>query len=156
MTTLRRKARSMKLVSATVSALALAALYPFVASADADPATGVWQVYNDDHAANGRVRTFVSDGKLVGVVTELRPGVPADTTCTKCSGEQKDRPIVGLTVLWGLKKDGDSWSGGTILDPETGSTYKCTVKFVPPSSLELRGYVGFSLFGRTQTWRRAP
>jgi uncharacterized protein (DUF2147 family) len=129
-------------------------------SADAapsdEPATGLWQVYSDkDGSPDGRVRTFVQDGQLVGVVADLRPDAPPDSRCTKCSGAQKDKPIKGLTIMWGFHKDGDAWTGGTILEPQTGSTYRCNAKFVAPESLEVRGHIGISLFGRTQTWKRA-
>ena len=118
--------------------------------------TGVWQVYSDkDGSADGRVRTFIQDGKLTGVVDELRPDAPGDSKCTKCSGAQKDQPIKGLVIMWGFAKEGDSWTGGRILEPHSGSIYRCTVKFVAPNVLEVRGYVGLSLFGRTQTWKRA-
>ena len=124
--------------------------------AEPDPAVGVWHVYSDrkDGSSNGRVRTYVQGGKLVGVVDALPPDVPADTKCTKCSGAQKDKPVLGLVIMWGFEKDGDSWVGGTILEPQTGSTYTCKVHFAAPDSLEVRGYIGVPLFGRSQTWKR--
>jgi uncharacterized protein (DUF2147 family) len=125
--------------------------------AQPDPAIGLWQVYSDkDGAPNGQVRTYLQNGKLAGVVEQLRPGSPPDKRCTKCSGEQRDKPIKGLVIMWGLDKDNDKWTGGTILDPENGATYRCNVRFVAPDSLEVRGYIGFALFGRTQTWKRLP
>lgn len=126
------------------------------ARAEPDPAVGVWHVYSDrkDGSTNGRVRTYVQDGKLVGVVDALPPDLPANTKCTKCSGAQKDKPVLGLVIMWGFEKHGDSWTGGTILEPQTGSTYQCTVHFAAPDSLELRGYIGVPLFGRSQTWKR--
>ena len=124
--------------------------------AQSDPAVGVWQVYSDknDGSSNGLVRTYVQDGKLVGVVDALPPDAPPNPTCTKCSGTQKDKPVLGLVIMWGFEKEGDSWTGGTILEPQTGTTYKCKVHFAPPDSLKVRGYVGVPLFGRSQTWKR--
>ena len=140
---------------ALVMTTAIGALFSSVEAAP-DAATGVWQVYSDkDGAQDGRIRVSLRDGKLVGVVDALRPDVPADSRCTRCSGAQKDQPILGLVVMWGLERDGDSWTGGTILDPQTGSTYSCHAKYVAPDSLEVRGYGGMSVFGRTQTWKRA-
>jgi uncharacterized protein (DUF2147 family) len=57
-------------------------------------------------------------------------------------------------VIWGLQKDGDAWTGGTILEPQTGSTYGSRVKAASSDTLEVRGYLGISLLGRTQTWRK--
>jgi uncharacterized protein (DUF2147 family) len=142
----------------TLTALTATALLSSpVQSAPPELATGLWQVYSDkDGSPDGRVRTFVQDGKLFGVIAELRPGAPGDARCMRCSGAQKDKPIKGLVIISGLEKHGDKWSGGTILEPQSGSTYRCSVKFVQPSSLQVRGYIGISLFGRTQTWKRIP
>lgn len=98
------------------------------------------------------------DGRLEGTVERVipAPGEDPDPKCTKCDGERKDRPIVGMTILWGLTRDGKRWGGGHILDPDEGSTYRCRVEPVDGGQrLEVRGYVGISLLGRTQTWIRA-
>ena len=60
-----------------------------------------------------------------------------------------------MDILTGLKKDGDEWSGGKILDPKNGKTYKCYIKLEDNNTLKLRGYIGISLFGRTAIWKRA-
>jgi uncharacterized protein (DUF2147 family) len=148
----------MNLKGIASAAVTLVAVASRDAHADAAPTpeVGVWQTYDDKTGeANGAIRMYVQDGKLNGVVERLRAGTRADLKCTKCSGAQKDKPVLGLVIVWGLQKDGDSWSGGTILDPDTGDTYRCTVKFVAPDKLELRGYIGIPLFGRTQVWRRS-
>ena len=60
-----------------------------------------------------------------------------------------------MTILWDLKKDGDEWNGGHIMDPKNGKTYKCKVKLADGGKkLDVRGFIGFSLLGRTQTWER--
>ena len=67
---------------------------------------------------------------------------------------KRNRKIVGLQILSGLKYKGDSkWEGGRIYDPEKGKTYKCKAK-LEGDNLKLRGYIGFSLIGRTTTWTR--
>ncbi|MBL4604664.1 MAG: DUF2147 domain-containing protein, partial [Flavobacteriaceae bacterium] len=66
-----------------------------------------------------------------------------------------DQPILGMDILTGLKEDGDEWSGGKILDPKNGKSYKCYIKLLDNNTLKLRGYVGFSMFGRTAIWKRA-
>jgi len=71
--------------------------------------------------------------------------------CGKCDGANKDKPVVGMNILWGLKKDGDAWEGGKILDPKTGKVYSAKLKLAG-DKLEVRGFLGMALLGRTQTW----
>jgi uncharacterized protein (DUF2147 family) len=119
------------------------------------PEVGLWQTFDDKTGKpNGAVRIFMQDGRLNGMIERLPAGTPGDAKCIKCSGAQKDKPILGLLMMWGLHKDGDAWSGGSVLDPDTGDTYRCTIRYFAPDKLELRGYIGIPLFGRTQTWRR--
>jgi len=67
----------------------------------------------------------------------------------------RDRVLRGQVIMQGLKHSGTNhWSGGTIYDPDKGSTYKCYLDLQPDGTLKLRGYIGFSLLGRTQTWTR--
>ena len=77
-----------------------------------------------------------------------------DALCKDCSGEDKGKPIQGLVIIKGLEKDGDEYTDGKILDPSTGKLYKCYIALEEPNKLKVRGYVGFSLLGRTQYWHR--
>src|SRR5215471_11024198 len=78
-----------------------------------------------------------------------------DPRCTRCDGELKGRPLIGLHILWDLSKDGDEWSGGKILDPDNGKVYKCYIALEHDGKkLKVRGFIGFSLLGRTQHWFR--
>jgi uncharacterized protein (DUF2147 family) len=136
-------------------------LEPRVARAD-DPApapvpvTGRWETIDDNtHQPAGIVQTWVEKGKLYGRIEKiLKKDAPPDAKCDKCSGYFKDKPIVGLVFMWGLSQDGDEWNGGQILDPENGSTYRCKVQMNGTDKLDVRGFIGISLFGRTQTWNR--
>ncbi len=104
------------------------------------------------------VQIWEEDGKLKGKVESVvvNPGEDPAPKCTKCDGELKDKPIVGMVILWGLAQDGKRWTGGRILDPDEGSVYRCRVEPVAGGErLEVRGYLGISLLGRTQTWIRA-
>ena len=75
--------------------------------------------------------------------------------CDKCSDERKGRPVTGMVVVRRMKKDGDEYTGGDILDPKSGSVYRCKMRLVDQGrKLSVRGYLGFSLFGRSQTWVR--
>ncbi len=126
-------------------------------AAKASP-VGRWKTIDD---VTGKVKSVVTiweeKGKLFGRVQKLVDPDPKDPnpTCDDCSGEQKGQPVVGLKILWDLQKDGDAWSGGTILDPANGKTYKCLVSMEDGGAkLKVRGFVGLSLLGRTQYWLR--
>jgi uncharacterized protein (DUF2147 family) len=119
---------------------------------------GRWRTVDD---VTGKAKSVVviseEKGKLYGWVQKLVDPDPHDPnpTCKDCTGEQKDRPVLGLRILWDLQRDGDSWSGGTILDPANGKTYKCLLSIVDGGTkLKVRGFIGFSLLGRTQYWLR--
>ena len=75
--------------------------------------------------------------------------------CIKCEGDLKDQPIIGLTILKGLKKDDDEYNGGTILDPANGKVYKSKMKLEDGGKkLNVRGYIGMPMMGRSQVWVR--
>jgi uncharacterized protein (DUF2147 family) len=119
---------------------------------------GRWRTVDD---VTGKVKSVVmitlENGKLYGRVQKLVNPDPHDPspTCEDCTGEQKGKPVIGLKILWDLQKDGDGWSGGTILDPANGKTYKCLLSVVDGGTkLKVRGFIGLSLLGRTQYWTR--
>ena len=129
-----------------------------VASADMESPAGVWKTI-DDKTGKERslVRVLDNNGVFEGKVEKIfeQPGDDPNHLCKKCEGERKDRPIIGMTFLWGLKKDGDLYSGGEILDPKNGKIYRAKMKMIEGGrKLEVRGYIGLSLFGRSQTWIR--
>ncbi len=129
-----------------------------VASAQASPA-GFWNTISD---TDGRPTAVVEigevNGEFVGVVRGLLvPATPEDSVCDKCTGDRKGKRIVGMEILSHMRPEGDEWGGGEILDPETGKTYRARMKLADGGSrLIVRGYIGFSLFGRSQTWVRRP
>lgn len=115
---------------------------------------GKWKTIDDE---TGQEKSIVeifkkSDGKYYGKVTQLLIK-PAKPTCVDCKDDRKNKPILGMEVVRGLKKDGNEFTGGTITDPKTGKTYKCTITRAG-DKLNVRGYVGFSLIGRSQTWHK--
>ncbi|MDR2236320.1 MAG: DUF2147 domain-containing protein [Chryseobacterium sp.] len=116
---------------------------------------GKWKTIDDEtKQAKSIVEIFKkSDGKYYGKVSQLLIK-PADPNCTACKDDRKGKPILGLEIIRGLKKDGDEFTGGTITDPKTGKSYKCTIT-KSGDKLNVRGYVGLSLLGRTQTWEKA-
>ena len=94
------------------------------------------------------------EGKIIKII--LQPFQGDDPICTKCEGSRKNQKIIGMGFLWGFKKSDTEWSGGKILDPESGKVYECRIWLENENTLMVRGYVGqFNLFYRTQTWKRA-
>jgi len=83
------------------------------------------------------------------------PGDPTHGICSACPGELRNQPILGMTVLWHLRRQGDGWGDGTIIDPTTGKTYSLEAHLTEGGKeLRLRGYAGTPLFGQTRTWVR--
>jgi len=141
-----------------VALLAAALVFPGAAPAAADTPAGLWRTIDDK---TGKERSFVriveNGGAFVGKVEKLfdQPGDDPQHLCRECKAERKDKPVIGMTILWGLKKDGEQYGGGEILDPKNGKIYRCKMKLIEGGSkLEVRGFIGVSLLGRTQTWLR--
>jgi uncharacterized protein (DUF2147 family) len=119
-------------------------------------ALGHWQVINDDGKPWGQVEVYLVNGKLFGKITQLRPGRHPGDVCDKCSGELKNQPIMDMVIIRNFKPDGSAWTGGTVVDPENGKEYKGKIWTVGQDKLSMRGFIGFSLLGRTQSWTRLP
>ncbi|CAD0357985.1 DUF2147 domain-containing protein [Xanthomonas sp. WHRI 8391] len=125
----------------------------------ADSPVGRWKTIDDE---TGRPKSVVQieqtgNGTLSGKVVDiLQSDKGPNPLCDKCDGAQKGKPIKGMTILWGLKPDGTAvWSGGSVLDPAKGKTYKAKVTLTDGGKkLQMRGYVGIEALGRTQTWIR--
>ncbi len=133
-------------------------LAPLPALADNASAVGLWKNIDDRTGKpKAEIRISESNGVLQGRIEKLyRPvGEDQHPICDKCEGADKGRPIIGLSIIDGMKKDGDGYAGGTILDPENGKVYKSKMKLVESGKkLEVRGYIGVPVLGRSQTWVR--
>lgn len=130
-----------------------------------DTPVGTWKQVDD---VSGKAKSIIqisetSDGLQAKVLQLMnrtpeeiaRSGDPA--LCKKCDGPRKDQPIVGMTIMWGVTKDGKVWDGGKILDPKSGKIYKVKLSLVDGGRLlDVHGYIGFALLGRSQTWERQP
>ena len=117
--------------------------------------TGKWKTIDDETGEEKSiVEIYEKDGKVYGKVVEILNPAKKDAKCTKCKGSDKDKPILGLVIIKGLEKDGDEYTDGDILDPNKGKTYSCTIKLDGKDKLDVRGYLGFSFIGRSQTWHR--
>ena len=115
---------------------------------------GKWKTIDDE---TGKPKSIVeifkkSDGKYYGKVIQLLIK-PTDPNCSSCKDDQKGKPILGMEVIRGLKKNQNDFDSGTITDPKTGKTYKCSIKR-EENRLIIRGYLGISLIGRNQTWHK--
>ncbi|HKW83653.1 MAG TPA: DUF2147 domain-containing protein [Burkholderiaceae bacterium] len=130
-----------------------------LAHAQATPA-GVWKTIDDESKKEkSLIRISEAGGVYTGKLEKLLdPTAKPDAVCDKCSDDRKDKPLVGMTLIKGVKQneaDKATWDGGEILDPNNGKTYK--VRLTPGEggkTLAVRGYIGAPLLGRTQTWIR--
>jgi uncharacterized protein (DUF2147 family) len=100
------------------------------------------------------IEVYKKNGKAYAKIIAITDKTKNEALCTLCKDEKKNKPVLGMEILTGLEKDGDEWSGGTILDPRNGKIYKCYIKLVTPNKLKLRGYIGISLFGKTEYMAR--
>ena len=141
----------------TLVVVALAAVPIKGSLAQATP-VGLWTTVSDrDGKPEAVVEIREVNGELVGVVRALLVAADRDDSiCTKCQGDRRGRPIVGMEIVRHMRPDGNgAFSGGEILDPENGKTYRATMKLVDGGQkLVVRGYIGLSIFGRSQTWSR--
>jgi uncharacterized protein (DUF2147 family) len=119
---------------------------------------GLWRTI-DDNTGRPRalVRLFEKDGRIFGRIEKgLALEAETDPMCSMCTDERRGLPKIGLVIIRNMQRDGDVWSGGDILDPDNGKVYRCRLRVVDDNrSLEVRGFIGFSLLGRTQMWERA-
>lgn len=119
---------------------------------------GAWRTI-DDKTGKPRsiVRIYEEKGQIFGRVEASLNPATAGRRCDLCKDERKGQPIVGMVIIRGLKKHGDEYSGGDILDPDNGSVYRCKLRVIDDGGkLSVRGYMGISLLGRSQTWIREP
>ena len=131
-------------------------LFTAIAHAQATPA-GVWKTIDDEtRQEKSLVRITDAGGVLTGKIEKLLDPAKQASVCDKCSDERKDKPVLGMVIIRGVKQNADDkakWDGGEILDPNNGKTYK--VRLTPGDggkTLEVRGFIG--PFYRNQTWTR--
>ncbi len=122
---------------------------------------GVWHTIDDKTGeVSSEVRIVDNAGLLSGSIEKLlRKDAKQDAVCEKCTDDRKDKLMRGLEIIRGAQKtEGkEVWEGGRILDPDNGTVYRLRLTPVDGGKkLEVRGFVGFSLLGRTQTWVRVP
>ena len=115
---------------------------------------GVWKNLDDeDGKEKSHIEIYELNGTLRGKVIKLLPAATI-TKCNACTGANKGKSLVGMDILWDLKKSGKTWDSGQIMDPKNGKIYDCKIELKGTDKLNVRGYMGVSMFGRTQTWYR--
>lgn len=144
--------------------LAIAGTALAAAGSGADAILGTWRTEAGDQGGRANVEIRRQGDRFVGVIVSLEePNFPPDharagqpkVDLENPDASKRERPIVGLRILSGFTYDGDGrWSGGTIYDPANGKTYKARMTLEDARTLDVRGYVGVPLFGRTTTWKR--
>lgn len=119
---------------------------------------GVWKTIDDtSHEPRALIRIYTdADGTLSGKITKLLDkDANPEKRCDKCSGDRKDHLIQGLRIIEKMRANGETWDQGTILDPENGKVYRAKMTLSDGGKqLIVRGYIGISLLGRSQTWFR--
>lgn len=144
-----------KLKFACVASLCLFA----AASHAGDTPAGLWKTI-DDHTGKETsfVRIVEAHGVYAGIVERIVDPAKQDSHCELCTDERKDAPVLGMTIVRNVRhnqNDAAVWDGGDILDPKNGKVYRVRLKPVEGGQkLEVRGYIGISLLGRTQIWQR--
>lgn len=150
---LRHGPRGLKLVfAALVAAVMFVSATAYAFLSDRTSPIGSWKTIDDETGeAKSVVKIYEVDGKIYGRVDKLlrNPGA----LCDMCEGEDKNKPIEGMVILWGMGQDDDVWSGGKIFDPQKNKTYRAKIWLeADGAKLKVRGYLG--PFFRTQTWIR--
>lgn len=144
-----------KPLAGLVAALALTSLH---AVAQQTSPIGLWKSIDDQtNRPKALIRITESNGELRGRIEKLfrDPGEDQNPKCVPCEGALKDQPVIGMTILSGMKQQGTEYTGGQILDPANGKVYKSRMSLEDNGKkLNVRGYVGVPMLGRTQTWLR--
>jgi uncharacterized protein (DUF2147 family) len=151
----RYRVTVMRKIAGASAALLLATLAVWATEAALLTPVGRWKTIDDKTGKpKAIVQVYLESGKLYGKIeATLDPN--AKKFCDKCKDARKGRPVVGMVIMRGLALQGDEYSGGDILDPDNGSVYRCKLHLQEHGNqLAVRGFIGFSLLGRSQVWTR--
>ena len=116
---------------------------------------GQWETFDDETNEKKAIVEIYNVNNLYFAKIVESYESEKNAVCETCKGYRKGEPIIGLIIIENLKQEDNEYKGGTIMDPENGKTYKCTVELINKNELKVRGYIGFSLLGRTQYWSRS-
>jgi uncharacterized protein (DUF2147 family) len=137
-------------------AVALFCTIRFAAFAAEPTPTGLWRTVDDKTGEpRGLVRLYEEAGQIFGKIYKSLDPKDAKERCDLCNDERRNQPVIGMVFLRWMRKSGGEYTGGDILDPDTGMVYRCKFRMSEQGrKLVVRGYVGMALFGRSQTWIR--
>jgi uncharacterized protein (DUF2147 family) len=139
------------------SLLLFAAITPIACrSAELASPIGLWKTFDDATGSpRALVRIYEKGGKLFGLIEKVFDAGAEKQVCEACKDDRKNQPIIGLIIIRDIKQEGSAYGGGDILDPDSGSVYRCKMHLDQAGNrLMLRGYIGLSIIGRSQTWQR--
>jgi uncharacterized protein (DUF2147 family) len=147
----------------TLAAAVSISAFAWAATSGGEPsAVGLWeQVDEKSGQAESWFRITEKGGIYYGQIVKTfpKPGEepPEKWLCTKCEGAERNQPVMSLQLIKGMQRDGLKYENGTIMDPRDGAVYRARMELSPDGQkLEVRGYLGISLFGRSQIWNRLP